>query len=258
VGETVRIVLLMWLATLLFVPAPQVAAQNSIQHGVTILFDESARPLMYSGKDHEALGLYPRLVAEAFRRMQEPARLEAMPRLRALVAVDAGTAGIGGIYKTEDRRQHYDYSDPIYHVRVLLYSRADHPVTFRHIPDLLGLNIGVIRGWSYCPGFDAARADGRLVADSAESDAQNLAKLAAGRIDAILMVEPQDGSTPAPGGTALVAADLPIAENDVFIAFDHKAGQSRLLDAFNASLASMRADGSYDALVATVKQTPMP
>ncbi|WP_445681659.1 substrate-binding periplasmic protein [Radicibacter daui] len=253
-----RIVLLLWLFLTLGLPATPALAQNSIEDGVTILFDENAHPLAFAGKNHVADGLYPRMVAEAFRRMKVPVRLEAVPWTRALMSVDAGAAGIGGLYQTEQRLQHYDYSDPIYEERVLLYFRADHPVVFEHIRDLDHLRIGVMRGWAYCPGFDKARAEGRLTADTADNDDQNLAKLAAGRIDAMLMVEPQDGSLPAPGGLQLGVAARPIAENSVYIAFDKKAGKTDLIAHFNQAIEEMKTDGTYGALVAEVKAPARP
>ena len=253
-----RIVLLLWLLLTLGLPAPPALAQNTIENSVTILFDENARPLAFAGKNHVADGLYPRMIAEAFHRMKVPVRLEAIPWTRALMSVDAGTAGIGGLYQTEERLKRYDYSEPIYEERVRLYFRADHPVVFEHIHDLDHLRIGVMRGWAYCPGFDKARAEGRLIADEADSDDQNLAKLAAGRIDAMLMVEPQDGSIPSPGNLRLGVAARPVAENPVYIAFDKKAGKLPLIARFNQALADMKADGTYEALVAEVKPVVRP
>ncbi|WP_052710053.1 substrate-binding periplasmic protein [Azospirillum thiophilum] len=61
--------------------------------------------------------------------------------------------------------------------------RSQAPVTWNSLDDLATKRIGIVDGYVNTAELDARIADGRLRADKANSDATNLKKLAAGRID---------------------------------------------------------------------------
>lgn len=219
----------------------------------TVMFDIANPPFMYGGNGEEAVGLYPALMAEAFKNMDTPLEMKASPWKRAIAAIDQGEAGVGGIYKNEERLKKYDYSDKLFDEVIVVYVRKGGEFDFKDVTSLDGKKVGVLRGWSYGDDFDAAVKAGKITADEAERDAQNFAKLAAGRIDALLAVrESGEANVAAPEiGAAVVALPTPLSSSPSFLAFAKSAGKADVLAKFNATLARMQADGSLERLIKT-------
>lgn len=65
--------------------------------------------------------------------------------------------------------------------------RSDAPVAWTNLSDLQGRRIGTVRGYVNTDKFDAAVAAGTLSVDPAVDDATNLRKLAAGRLDLVVI-----------------------------------------------------------------------
>mgnify|MGYP003339158857 CR=1 FL=1 len=78
-----------------------------------VLFDEANPPYMY-GSEGKAVGIYPALLAEAFKRAGIEVECQAGPWKRDLAGLDAGANGVGGIYKNAERLLKYDYSDKLF------------------------------------------------------------------------------------------------------------------------------------------------
>ncbi|MFV3127931.1 substrate-binding periplasmic protein [Niveispirillum sp. KHB5.9] len=76
---------------------------------------------------------------------------------------------------------------PIGHFRYALAQRQELPITWSKPDDLAGLLIGVVDGYDNGPIIEDLRRQGRLQVDSAPSDAVNLRKLQAGRVDAAVV-----------------------------------------------------------------------
>lgn len=211
--------------------------------------DTQNAPFMYADGERAA-GLYPALLQAAFDRIGVPVRIDAVPWSRALAALDQAELGVGGIYKNSERVQKYDYSAPIFVEKLVLYVRRDRPLAYAAVPDLAGLRIGVIRGWSYGDAFDAARRTGRLQAEEVASDAQNFSKLEQKRLDAIVAVE-QAGTALLASGQypSVIALATPLAVNPTHLAFHKSANKRALLDRFDRALDAMRRSGEHDRLV---------
>lgn len=213
----------------------------------TILFDIANPPFMYSKGGDTAEGLYPAIIGEAFKAMGEPVELKAAPWKRDIAALDQGEAGVGGIYKNEERLKKYDYSDKLFDEVITLYVPKDREFSFTGVESLAGKRVGVLRGWSYGDAFDAAVKAGKIEADEAERDTQNFSKLAAGRLDALLAVrESGESNLSKPEiAAAVVALPTPLSSSPSFLAFNKSAGKTELLARFNSALAKMKADGSF-------------
>lgn len=65
--------------------------------------------------------------------------------------------------------------------------RADKPITWSNLDDLKSLRIGVVRGYNNEERFDAMVASGEIKVDEADSDTQNIVKVAGGRTDAAVV-----------------------------------------------------------------------
>jgi polar amino acid transport system substrate-binding protein len=216
----------------------------------TVTFDEANAPFMFA-KDGAPAGVYPALFAEAFKRMKVPVKLEAIPWKRAIACADAAECGVGGIYQNSERLLKYDYSKPYFEETLLVYVSTSKPIAYQGIADLYGKTVGVLRGWSYGDEFDKAAADKKITRDEMGSDEANFQKLAAGRVDAVIGIAEA-------GNMLLKKAELagkvkavspPLAVNKVYLIFNKKAGKSAMLAAFDKAIESMRADGTFKAVV---------
>ena len=214
---------------------------------VRIGIDNSYPPYMYAEENGPA-GIYYDLIGDIFERMEVPVAIEAMPWGEAVERTDAAEIGLGGLYENDERLAKYDYSDPILTEHLMLYVRAGEEFPFEDLDDLEGLRIGVNAGWSYGQAFDEARAAGIFAAEEASSDAANLAKLAAGDLDAAVVdaFSAQVLTTGEDLKGIVVELPNPVATNDAHLAFNKTAGRTELLEAFNAQLAELKATGTFE------------
>jgi len=214
-----------------------------------VCFDQENPPFMYQKGDSPA-GLYPALIAEAFKRMDVPLTMECLPWNRALAGADAGEWGVGGIYQNAERLKKYDYSEPIFAEKLMIFVLQGSEFAFSGVTDLSGKTIGVMRGWSYGDDFDAAVAAGSITKDEVESDEMNFKKLIAGRLDALIATPETwaglQGELDKDG--KVVSLPTPMAENNTYLIFNKSAGKTDLLTRFNETVAAMKADGTVEKL----------
>ena len=217
---------------------------------VAINFDANNPPYMFA-LDGRAAGIYPAIVSAAMEKTGVPVKLDTRPWKRALAETDAGKSGIGGVYQNSDRARRYDFSDPILTENIAVYFNTAKPITFRSLPDLYGLTVGVIRGWSYGDAFDTARQSGLIKVEEVSGDRSNFMKLAEGRLDAILSVDESGRATLAATGLGNIDQSRPyLASNKVYLAFAKSSQRKDVLDKFNRALSAMKHDGSLDRIVA--------
>lgn len=212
--------------------------------------EENNYPLAYAAPN--ARGFYPTLLAEAFTRMGMAIEVTPMPWPRAMAGGEAGQWGIADIYPTPDRRTRLDFSDPLLEEETVLYVLKGREFPYDGLQSLQGRTIGVMRGWSYGAAFDEKVAQRLFIAAPVDKPAQNFAKLAFGRLDAVAMVRQGADQAIAEAGLEgrVVALSRPLSSNPGCIAFAKSAKKSDLLRRFNQTLATMRADGSYQKIVA--------
>lgn len=207
-------------------------------------------PFMYE-QGGRAEGIYPKIISAAFARIGQPVIIEAKPWRRGLSEIDEGKAGVGGIYRNEERDRKYDFSVPIMRENVAVYFCSDRPLVFRGIHDLKGKKVGVLRGWSYGNEFDAARKAGFFSVDESPSDRANLLKLTAGRLDVVLSIEESGRAViVAEALTGIERSSVFLTSNYAYLAFSKTKSKKALLEKFNRAIAEMRQDGSFDRIVA--------
>lgn len=78
----------------------------------------------------------------------------------------------------------YGWTSPMFSDRQEVVTNPSHPIEYSGPDSLTGKTIGGINGHRYLPLEDAVKA-GKIIRQDVASDEQNLAKLAAARIDAI-------------------------------------------------------------------------
>lgn len=222
---------------------------------VDVFVDAASPPVMSATADNTPVGIYPALIVEAFARAGITANLKAVPWTRAVAKLDAGKGAIGGIYKNAARLNRYDYSDEISvaHIHAVVLKAKAGP--FPGIEFFRGGTVGVLRGWSYGDAFDQASAAGAFRAEAVDNDAQNLAKLKAGRIDVLLAsgddVEIAIAETASPGDYAIL--EPPLLSMPTHLAFAKSTQRLETIAAFNRGLAAMKADGAWDRIVTSFR-----
>ena len=118
-----------------------------------MLIDESSKPA----------GPMVELVAEAFRRMGQPVRIELLPLARALLQVETGEAGaMFTVKKTPEREAKYLFSsEPVLFQHYVIFVASESTLAFRGDLNALAMaSIGVVGGTSYGAIFDAAARQG--------------------------------------------------------------------------------------------------
>ncbi len=217
---------------------------------VVVGVDANNPPFMYA-KGVQAAGLYPALLSALFQVAGVPLSLEAKPWKRCLQDTDEGRAGVGGVYKNDERLRKYDFSDALFVERMAVYHRQADGWTFDGLASLHGKRVGVARGWSYGDAFDKAVREGLVSAEEVSADSQNFRKLAAHRLDAVLAIEEAGAANLAELGLGgLTKSARYLFENPTYLAFAKSANQAVTLGAINRALDQMRRQGQYAELVA--------
>lgn len=217
--------------------------------GVAIEVDAANPPFMY-GSVTSAKGLYPALIETIFAMNGTQVRLAAKPWKRALSDLEQGHAGVAGLYKNSERSKKYDFSQPLFTERIMVFYNRQRPVAYHNLTDLNGKHVGVLAGWSYGDAFDQARHSNHFMVSEANSDAQNMAKLAAGRLDVVLAIAETGQRQIRQGGMKLLTmAPQPMTENQTYLAFSKKAGASALLQAFDAGLQALKKTQLYSEII---------
>lgn len=216
---------------------------------VRIDVDFANPPFMMERKG-AAAGIYPAIIKSVCRKMGESCEVSPKPWARALLEIDQGHAGIGGVYKTGERLKKYDYSEPIFVERLQVYFAKDRAFPFQAHADLRGRTVGVIRAWSYGDDFDQMRKAGALKVEETTSDALNFAKLNQGRLDAVIAVAEAGDALLRSGRYAnVVAGETLLASNPAHLAFNKSADMTAWLRRFDIELASYRKSGELAKVV---------
>ncbi|MBB5204264.1 polar amino acid transport system substrate-binding protein [Inhella inkyongensis] len=182
-------------------------------------FDAGNPPFM-SEQQGVAVGFYPLLLEAAARRAGVAVELRAMPWVRVVREVDDGLSCAVGVYSTPARRSRWAFSEPFFKDQILvlgLPGRELPPV--REVKDLVGLRVGVVRGWAYGELQEKVERLDRL---ESTYDDQLFQSLQAGKSDVVLALQHAAQHTlERLGMEARILAVL--AEQDVHIACPKRA-----------------------------------
>lgn len=218
-----------------------------------VAFDEANPPFMYTA-NAAATGVYPALIAEAFKRMKVDVEFAAEPWKRALEGLDNGKNAVGGIYKNSERLKKYDYSDKLFDEVIIVYVPKGKKSVFNGVDSLKGKTVGVIRGWSYGDDFDNAVKAKVISVEKVSGDSQNFSKLDKGRLDAVLAIKESAEAAIASASLAdkVEAVDPPLSSSPSYLAFAKSANKTDLIAKFNVAISGMRKDGSFDKIVSSI------
>lgn len=195
-------------------------------------------------------GLFIELVQAVAKEAGLSVRISVLPPPRAIASFTAGHHAVlfpaldvlfpPGASITRSR-------EVIDHKEDFVFTRRDGP-QLSSLTDLVGLRVGITRGYPYarevCAGHD-------FFIEAADSDEANLELLAAGHIDAFILDEKTGVRAIARAGLDSAiqhAADRPVSREEVYYAFQPTPDGRQLAEAFSNALARLKADGRYRAI----------
>lgn len=206
----------------------------------------------FMGKKMLEKGALPAIVTEAFRREGVSVAYKFFPLKRLYTLLDEGEIdGAVGAPVSVQRRANFLYSSSLIRVNYNFFARKQEQIRFTSLAALKPYRIGVVRGGLNETELHAAG----LTVDAVSDHVQNIRKLLAGRVDLILSVTDYTNhllqtKTTDQERQKLEMLEPPFAVRDKFFAVSRKRPDSeKVMALFNRSLARMKKDGSYEAIL---------
>jgi polar amino acid transport system substrate-binding protein len=143
----------------------------------------------YAGADLPELGFISATITDALKTAGYSVEIEFFPWSRAVRLVDTDPSYIGFFpaYYSRERAHRYLYSEPIGHSTIVFLERVSKPVKWNSYDDLLGMRLGVVRGFVNTDELDARIANKTIFSEETPDDRTNILKLAAGRVDLVVI-----------------------------------------------------------------------
>ncbi|MDR3439758.1 transporter substrate-binding domain-containing protein [Telmatospirillum sp.] len=250
--------MLSWLKAVLvcLVTAPLAMTSRVGSAATVVLAAADSRPTAFL-VDGRPNGILVDLVTEASRRAGHVANILVMPWARCLA--EARTGAIDGVFssfKLPEREQYLTFSSEVLITQVIaLFTLRDRIFSYDGDLAALGvLKIGVISGTSYGTKFDEAVRDGTLRhIEHTNSIEGSLRLLAFGRVDVIpsyryVALDSAQRMNMTPGIREVAP---PLESVPSYLAFTKVRDMRGLSADFDAALASMKRDGTYDRIIAS-------
>ncbi|QNM98546.1 substrate-binding periplasmic protein [Chitinimonas koreensis] len=183
----------------------------------------------------------------AFRAAGYEVELVFRPWARLMAEVESGQYdGVVAVWYKAERERFLAYSDPLVKTEIGFYGRRDMPIEVQNLGALTAYRVGTVRGYANPPVFDAAG----LQVEDAVDDLTNLRKLAAGRLDLVLIDKALAAHllrSELPAAAEKVAwRDPPIETMPLYLGIaKRKPDYPRKLADFNRGLAEIRRNGEF-------------
>lgn len=199
-------------------------------------------------------GFVSRIVTEAFRLEDVTVKYEFFPWARAYLVAKQGAfdASIGWYWNAE-RAEDFLFSDPVFVETQVLFTLRDRPVAWTRLEDLKDKHIGATLGYTYGEAFQKLEAQKWLHVERTGSDEQNLRKLLAQRLDAVVISKVVGERLLVALGDAAKARiaiiDQPVNSGPLHLIFPKALAQSaQWLHRFNRGLRKLKAAGAIERL----------
>jgi polar amino acid transport system substrate-binding protein len=242
------------LACLLIVLAFLVMTVSAPHADTLVLAAANTWPTAYL-VDGRPTGMLVDLVTEAYRRTGQSVDIKLMPWARCLKDAETGDVdGVFSSFKLPERERFLAFSKQALTTQVIVFfARPDWTGGFDgDLAAVRDVKIGVIAGTSYGEQFDAAVRDGVLRnVEPTNSIESNLKKLVFGRVDLV----PSYRSVAVDTARRLqLLAQIreispPLASVPTYLAFTKVRDLRKPSEDFDAAMASMKQDGTYDRIV---------
>jgi polar amino acid transport system substrate-binding protein len=207
----------------------------------------------YYGEHLPKQGVITEIIVEAFKISGYKVVIDFLPWKRALEATKRGEYdALFSAWYRQDRTQWFDYSDPLPIANQLVFfKRIDRNISYRTFEDLRPYKIGVVRGYSNPVEFDRAGLNTEAVTD----DHLNMKKLAAGRVDLVLIdkiIGQYIIKTELPESAPLLEwLDPPVTMDNQYLIFSKRVkGFAAKRAAFNQGLSKLIESGRVEEIIA--------
>jgi polar amino acid transport system substrate-binding protein len=129
----------------------------------------------------KASGVLVEIIETLFKKANISVELKFLPFKRAYETTKkGGIDGLFNFYKTEERLNFFDYTEPIIKNPLVFFVRKDSKIRYNKLEDLRGLKVGILRGYTYGTSFDKSRL---FIQEATNSHESNFRKLMLGRIN---------------------------------------------------------------------------
>jgi polar amino acid transport system substrate-binding protein len=228
-----------------------------------IASDGDFRPLTYLEGGHPA-GALCDILAEAARRANIPIEIRFMPWARGMAEVRAGRVdALFPVIKTADRESYLAFpSEVLLSTTISLFVRADSPITYDgDIHSIADRKIGIANQVSSGPAMDRAVQSGLLTHVQIVASTTKMVKmLTTGRID---MIPAYNRGIWADAKTLGLEDEIkelspPLDVLPAYLAFSRSRDMSAEIQALDATLKSMKDDGSYQKMLDAYYVTKTP
>lgn len=225
--------------------APALAAESALGNRPLVLCTTNAPPL----STPERTGMLDRILLEAFRRVGQPVRFSTTPSERGLINANSGLADgdanrIAGLSKAYPNLVQVPEPNLSYEFTAF----ANKPLPLKGWESLRGLRVGYLTGWKI---FEENVQEANVT--KVDTPQQLFTLLAMDRVDVALFDRL--------GGLHYLrelklpevkALEPPLARRDMYLYLN--AAHAVLAPRLAAALKSMKADGSYAAIMAGFKR----
>jgi polar amino acid transport system substrate-binding protein len=147
---------------------------------------------------------------------------------------------------TDERKQNNEFTQGYFEIRQSLLVRKEDASRYKGIPDLRGRTIGV-QSETTGEAFAKANAPSDVIVKSFTGADEMFTALRARQIDGIVQDFPVNAHNARETGETVVAATL--ASQPEQYGFVVKKGNTRLRDAIDGALTSLRREGRYDEIL---------
>jgi len=207
----------------------------------------------FTSEDSQFSGFVNRVIEEAFKREGVSVEFVYLPWKRAVEQAANGDYGaLSFSFENEQRAKRFYFSDALSdHKELFFHLKSLEVPDWQTLEDLAEFSFGATRGYTYTEEFWEAARNETINVSVATSDEQNIRKLSAGRIDLF----PMDEIT----GWNLINTNYPDLEDELtthskplrstngFLCVSKQIENGmELITRFNAGLAEMKSDGTYD------------
>jgi len=173
------------------------------------------------------------------------------PRVMALL--DEGRVdAIFPAVKTTEREARYGFSEEFAYPpnEFVAYGSVDRPLAWKGLESLDGLRVGIMRGFSFGPRWEAYAAKGRVIVVSYETLDQGFELLERGRLDAVLGYRlTYDYHLRASGALARFGAAPPFDESRSFLMARRDEVGRAALEAFDRGKRELRKSGAIQEIL---------
>ena len=206
----------------------------------------------FSGENLPNSGFATDVTQTVLERLGHDVEVEVMPWARSLAMAERGKYDVlPAVWYSDERNEKLMFTDPIAENRVVFIKKAGDDFEFSGLEDLEGKSVGIVQDYDYRKDFLESENIDR---QSANSIVVNARKLLGGRIDLTVGDELVSRHTinEAMGDRAdeIAFTDGTLSSKSLHITVTRaREDTAELVEAINAELTTMRADGTYDEIL---------